>query len=268
MLTRSFCCFRGISVAAERRLWRGGCLCWAHLPQTGRLLSPRKAADLAAQLPVLKNAIEGGVADVFLSRLPIGHRLRVWPHFVAGTTFLDVETTGLGPRDELTVVGLWRDGVMETFVRGRNLDELLRTWRQTTLLVTFNGTRFDWPVLARKFGLSVMPPHIDLMDEARAFGYAGGLKAIERKLGIERVPDEDFDGEQAAQLWRDYSELDDDASLTRLLSYNARDVLSLIVLARRILRHSIEGYPGPTMSIPALSSTPTSNRYSSISSVH
>ena len=252
MLTRSLCCFRGISSGAERKLWRMGCLAWDHLPRAGRALSSRKAADLAAQLPALRAALDGGVADVFLRRLPVGHRLRVWPDFALGTTFLDVETTGLSPQDELTVIGVYRDGRQQTFVRGRNLADFLRIWRQTSVLVTFNGARFDWPVLARAFGLTVLPPHIDLMAEARAFGYAGGLKAIERALGVHREVDETGDGELAVHLWREFAGDGNEASLDRLLRYNAQDVRSLVILACELLRRSIDGYPGPKLAVPRL----------------
>lgn len=252
MLTHSLCCFRGISAEAERRLWREGCLAWDQLPRAGHALSSRKAADVAAQLPGLRAALDGGVADFFLRRLPVGHRLRVWPDFVSGTTFLDVETTGLEPRDELTVIGVYRDGCQQTFVLGRNLPDFLRIWRQTTVLVTFNGTRFDWPVLARTFGLVSLPPHIDLLAEARAFGYAGGLKAIERALGVRRSEGEAGDGELAVSLWRQFVNNGSEASLCHLLRYNGQDVRSLVVLAREVLRRSMDPYPGPRLVIPNL----------------
>lgn len=252
MLTRSLCCFRGISAGAERKLWRAGCLAWDYLPRAGHALSSRKAADLAAQLPVLRAALDGGVADVFLRRLPVGHRLRAWPDFACGTTFLDVETTGLGPRDDLTVIGVYRDGCQQTFVRDRNLADFLRIWRQTSVLVTFNGARFDWPVLARTFGLTSMPPHIDLLAEARAFGYAGGLKAVERALGVRRSAGETGDGELAVRLWRQFADNGSEASLSHLLRYNAQDVRSLVVLARELLRRSMDSYPGPRLAVPPL----------------
>ncbi|MCX6543014.1 MAG: ribonuclease H-like domain-containing protein [Acidobacteria bacterium] len=253
MLTCSLCCFRGISTGAERKLWRAGCLGWDCLPWAGQVLSPRKAADLAAQLPVLRAALDGGVADVFLQRLPVGHRLRVWPDFASGTTFLDVETTGLALRDELTVIGAYRDGCLRTFVRGRNLEDFLRIWRQTSVLVSFNGARFDWPILARAFGLTSLPPHIDLLVEARAFGYAGGLKAIERAIGIRRSSDETGDGERAVHLWRQFEDEGNEASLRHLLRYNSQDVRSLVVLARELLRRSMDSYPGPRPAVPPLS---------------
>ena len=252
MLTHSLCCFRGISAEAERRLWRRGCLAWDQLPRAGHALSSRKGADVVAQLPLLRAALDGGVADLFLGRLPLGHRLRVWPNFACGTTFLDVETTGLGPQDELTVIGVYRDGCQQTFVRGRNPADFLRIWRQTSVLVTFNGARFDWPVLARAFGLASLPPHIDLLAEARAFGYAGGLKAIERALGVRRREGEAGDGELAVSLWRQFANNGSEASLSHLLRYNAQDVRSLVVLAREVLRRSMDPYPGPRLAVPSL----------------
>jgi hypothetical protein len=252
VLTRSLCCFRGISVGAERKLWRSGFLTWDHLPRAGQVLSSRKAADLAGQLPELRAALDGGVADVFLRRLPVGHRVRVLPDFAQGTTFLDVETTGLGPRDDLTVIGVYRDGRQHSFVRGRNLTEFLRIWRQTSVLVTFNGVRFDWPVLARAFGLTCAPPHIDLLVEARAFGYVGGLKSMERAIGVRRATDETGDGEEAVRLWREFVDQGSEASLDRLLRYNTRDVQSMLVLAGDLLRRSMEQYPGPRFAVSLL----------------
>ncbi len=251
MLTRSLCCFRGVSVAAERKLWRAGCLTWDYLPQTRRALSPRKAADLAAQMPELRAALEGRVADYFLKRLPIGHRLRVWPDFADGMAFLDVETTGLGPRDELTVIGMYQAGRMLSFARGRNLCEFLGVLRNIDVLVTFNGTRFDLPMLARTFDITCLPPHIDLMHEARAYGYMGGLKSIERSLGIRRTATEEGDGEMAVRLWRNHVDKIDNSSFERLLQYNARDVRSLVVLSNKIFRQSFADYPGPLPAIPS-----------------
>jgi uncharacterized protein YprB with RNaseH-like and TPR domain len=190
------------------------------------------------------------VADYFLKRLPTGCRLRVWPEFSEGVAFLDVETTGLGVHDELTVVGIWQAGKMRQFVRGRDLRELLKVWRKIEVMVTFNGTRFDLPVLARAFGLTCLPPHIDLLQEARVYGHAGGLKTVERSLGIPRLPEEEGDGEVAVGLWRRHAEEGDVESLSRLLRYNAGDVFSLIELARVIWKRSFDGYPGPLPVFP------------------
>ncbi len=205
---------------------------------------------MAAQLPELRAALSGRVADYFLRRLAPGHRLRVWPDLEDGVAFLDVETTGLGPRDEVTVIGLWQAGHRRSFVRGRDLHGFLEVWRKVEVLVTFNGTGFDLPALARTFHLACLPPHIDLMHEARVYGHAGGLKSIEHSLGIRRAADEEGDGELAVHLWRSYMDEGDQTSLDRLLRYNARDVLSSVLLAREILKRSWDGYPGPRPALP------------------
>jgi hypothetical protein len=252
VLTRSFCCLEGLSPEAERRLWRTGCLAWDHLPLLAhRLFSARRTAALLAQLPLLRAALDGRAADFFLTRLPPGHRARVWPAFAAGTAFLDLETAGLGSRDPVTVAGMLLDGRLHQFVRGRNLEDFLRLWRRVEVLVTFNGAAFDVPRLLRCFGLTTVPPHIDLMTEGRPWGQTGTLKTIERRLGMERLPDEEGDGEQAAELWRRYAGRGDNEALARLLRYNARDVRSLPRLAENIWRRSLEGCPQPPPSWPA-----------------
>lgn len=252
MLTRSLCCFRGISPEAERRLWQAGCLSWDCLPRIGGAVSVRKAIRLAEQLPELREALAGRVADYFLARLPPGYRLRVAPEFEAGLAFLDIETTGLSPASDVTVIGLWQSGHMTQFVRGRNLHDFLAVWRRIEVVVTFNGIRFDLPFLMRQFGLRCAPPHIDLQQEARIYGFSGGLKAIEKPLGIVRTPDEEGDGAAAVDLWRKYSDRNDEASLAQLLRYNERDVRSLAVLSKALLKRSFDNFPGPTFSFSTL----------------
>jgi hypothetical protein len=246
MLSHTFCCFRGLSPDAERRLWREGCLTWDHLPRLAhRLVSARKVPVLLAQLPLLRAALDGRVADVFLKRLPTGHRARLWPEFGRGMGFLDVETTGLERCDEITVIGLHVGGVLHQFVRGRNLEDFVRVWRQVETLVTFNGAAFDLPRVTRAFGLTTTPPHLDLRAESRAHGLVGGLKEIERNLGIVREEIETGGGALAAEWWTRHAQQGDAEALDRLLRYNARDTLSLLSLTEHLWQRSMEGYPEP-----------------------
>ena len=66
--------------------------------------------------------------------------------------------------------------------------------------------------------------HIDLRFALRRLGYRGGLKSIERQLGIRR-PDEvaGIDGFEAVRLWYRYLRGDGKA-LDTLVSYNRQDV--------------------------------------------
>ncbi len=245
MLLNSFCCFDGISPDAERMLWRNGFINWRQLAVVAPPLSSRKCQHLREQIPEMEAALEGRLVDYFLQRLPIGYRLRLWPFFAEQTAFLDLESTGLDLASEVTVVGLHFQGKLTQMIKERDLDRLLDSWGQIKLLITFNGERFDIPLLKRRFGLEFVPSHIDLWKEAKVHGYAGGLKQIEQQMGISRLS-KGIDGRTACELWVNRNR---DGCLQRLLEYNRDDVLNLRRMARIILQRSLEGL---TLQVPAL----------------
>lgn len=241
MLTRSFCCFDGITPDAERMLWRAGFIDWRHLSSARPPLSAGKIDRMTKQLAELYAARDGDLIDYFIQHLPPGYRLRAWPNFARDAAFLDIETTGLEASAEISVIGLFFQGQWFQFVQGRDLYRFLSVWRRIGLVITFNGLRFDVPMLCRRFGIKNGPPHIDLMHEARIFGYTGGLKQIERRLGISRS-NPNIDGNIAVLLWRNYCERRDETSLQALLDYNREDVMNLRRIAHSILKKSCEGY--------------------------
>jgi len=175
--------------------------------------------------------------------------------------FLDVETSGLARCDEITVVGLHVEGKLHQFVAGRNIEEFLRVWRRVEVLVTFNGMAFDLPRILRAFGLTSVPPHLDLRSEAQAHGLVGGLKQIEKTMGFVREDFEDGNGSLASEWWAQYVQHHDADALDRLLRYNARDTLALIDLIEHLWHRSMEGFPSPlvrpaqTTAVVAASST-------------
>ncbi len=246
MLTRSFCCFKGLSVEAEAKLWHRGCLSWRHLYRDARhVLSPAKCAAVIDQLSLFETALVARSADFFVGRLPAGHRLRVFPNFSRDAAFLDIETTGLSRQSVVTVIGLLQNGEMQTFVRGRNLRDFIRVWQGMSVVLTFNGACFDLPFLMREFGLSCRPAHIDLKNEAKCWGLRGGLKEIERKLGYQRSESESGNGEKAVELWEKYGATGEEAYLHKLIAYNTCDVRSLELLARHVWKLSCQNYPAP-----------------------
>lgn len=237
MLLNSFCCFDGISSDAERMLWRNGFVNWRQLTVADPPLSKQKCKHLRDQIPEMEAALEGRLVDYFLQRLPVGYRLRLWPWFAEQTAFLDLESTGLNISSEITVVGFYFHGKLTQLIKMRDLHRLLASWGQIQLLITFNGERFDIPMLKRHFKLTYVPPHIDLLEEAKVYGYAGGLKKVEQQIGIPRSS-KGIDGSTACELW---VERNRHGCLQRLLAYNREDVLNLRRMARVILQRSLEG---------------------------
>jgi len=67
------------------------------------------------------------------------------------------------------------------------------------------------------------------MYPCKRIGLSGGLKPIEKEIGIERDRP-DLSGRDAVRLWREYERGDDDA-LDTLVSYNREDTKNLRTLA-------------------------------------
>jgi uncharacterized protein YprB with RNaseH-like and TPR domain len=157
--------------------------------------------------------------------------------------YLDIETTGLSQQtDELTVVGVFTvDGATSTLTQlvGDEITvaRLLDTFQGVTALYTFNGSRFDVPFIRRRLGVDLAKGlrHQDLMYDCWDRGLYGGLKAVERVLGLRRkLPN--MNGLDAVRLWRRYRAANDKEALDRLLEYNKEDILNLKTL--RALLHA------------------------------
>jgi uncharacterized protein YprB with RNaseH-like and TPR domain len=101
------------------------------------------------------------------------------------------------------------------------------------LIVTYNGRAFDLPMINYRFPEARLDSvgHIDLRFVFAELGYKGGLKGIEKALGIVRPEGiAGMDGYAAVICWRRY--LKGRAKhLEMLLRYNAEDVKSLKPLA-------------------------------------
>ena len=131
----------------------------------------------------------------------------------------------------VTVIGLYDGTRVRTYVAGDNMACFCEDLSEFPLIVTFNGASFDLPFLCRRF--AEMPRdflHVDLRWVLRRLGQTGGLKQIERRLGLSRAGDlADLSGEDAVRLWREYA-AGDERALELLVRYNAADVENLEVL--------------------------------------
>jgi len=168
-------------------------------------------------------------AAYFSARLPPGEMWRIFTAFKQKAVYLDIETSGgWQGTDDITVIGIYDGANVQTFVQGINLNDFEIAIANYDLVITFNGTAFDLPFIQSQFpGISLPPAHIDLRFLLKKVGYAGGLKKIEKELGIVRESSIDgMDGYDAVRLWQAY-QWGDDAALETLIRYNRADIVHL-----------------------------------------
>jgi uncharacterized protein YprB with RNaseH-like and TPR domain len=162
--------------------------------------------------------------------LPSREAWRLAREFPGRTLFLDIETTGLSfSGDSVTCVGVSDGTATQAFVRGRDLARFPDALDGVELLVTYNGSSFDLPVLRSAFpGVDFDRfHHIDLRFPLRRLGITGGLKGAERQLGIDRSGAlEGVDGFMAVLLWREHR-AGSATALDTLLRYCLEDVVNL-----------------------------------------
>ncbi|UCD08704.1 MAG: ribonuclease H-like domain-containing protein [Dehalococcoidales bacterium] len=151
--------------------------------------------------------------------------------------FIDIETTGLSPREsEITVIGFYICSGMESrsvqlVGRAITRSEVLATLEGVDTIYTYNGARFDLPFIYQHLGINLaeMYDHCDLMFQCWRNNLKGGLKGVEKQLGISRES-EGVSGIEAVWLWDRYLHTGDLEALDTLLRYNLEDVVNLKTL--------------------------------------
>jgi hypothetical protein len=228
LLEHTFIHITGIGPKTEQYLWRQGILTWTDfLDHEKPILSPNRDAVIRRELEIsIKKRKE---LLFFANRLPPSDLWRVFESFKEDAVFLDIETSGgYQGLDEITLIGLFDGRKVQTFVNGRNLDDFEQAIASYSLVITFNGSCFDLPYLRRWFRhISLPPAHIDLRFLLKKLGLRGGLKAIEKQVGLSRDPMvEGMNGFDAVLLWKAY-QWGDQTALERLILYNTMDIVQL-----------------------------------------
>jgi uncharacterized protein len=235
VLESTFLHIPGIGAETERSLWNQGCGCWSDLTAGIDDFSCGQACrDIVREhLDLSANALEALEPRYFRSRLGTKESWRAFPDFRRRCVYLDIETDGGRSGSSVTVVGVFDGSEYRCFLNGRDLHEFPEYIGDQAMIVTFFGNGFDLPMLQKRFPeLRFGQIHIDLCPTLRRLGYRGGLKRIEKQLGIARSDDTDgLDGLDAIRLWRRYRALGDENSLETLVSYNREDVVNLERLA-------------------------------------
>lgn len=150
--------------------------------------------------------------------------------------FLDIETEGLSKeRNGITLIGIYKERRYLPFVRDMNLEKVLAHLFTTPIWITFGGENFDIPFIKKAFEGRVYPRvHIDLYHFTGLVGLKGGLKKIEKALGLTRET-EGMNGYDAVKLWQKWKEERDKASLRKLILYNREDVVNLKIILEYVI---------------------------------
>ncbi len=231
----SYIAVDGVGEVTERRLWEAGATDWDRFSRDLNPVGPTTADRIETFIDEARDRLADDDVPYFDREFPSGERWRLYESFADRACFFDIETTGLDQqRDRVTTVSLHEAGETTTLVRGDDLtaDRLRAELGEADLLVTFNGKRFDVPFLEESFDVSLDRPHLDLMYTCRKLDLTGGLKPIEREVGIERELPE-ISGRDAVRLWREH-ESGRDGSLETLIEYNREDARNLETLADRV----------------------------------
>lgn len=148
--------------------------------------------------------------------------------------YLDIETSFEGA---ITVVGLYATdrGLIQLVDPHISDVTVWQALESVETICTYNGSRFDLPVIRRRLGLDLraaFQTH-DLMYTCWRHGLFGGLKRVEEQLRIPRRS-KGIDGMEAMRLWSQYENEADNTALQSLLMYNGEDVLNLPVLEAQL----------------------------------
>lgn len=235
MLRQTFLHIPGIGPETEASLWKQGCNSWTHLLENFDRFSVGTADRESVRKLVLSSirSLETGHHQFFGQVLGLREAWRAFPDFRHSAVYLDIETDGGQSGQSVTMVGLYDGSEFKCLVKGQDLENFRDEISKYSMIVTFFGSGFDLPILQKRFPDIVFDQiHLDLCPTLRRVGLRGGLKKIEKELGIARGEETDgLNGYDAVLLWRQFERNADDGALERLIAYNREDVVNLERLA-------------------------------------
>lgn len=155
--------------------------------------------------------------------------------------YIDIETTGLSRSEhDITVVGIaieteQKPEVVQLVGNQINDVAVKQALDGVDEIYSYNGNRFDLEFINLKLRTDLRREfkHTDLMYNCLKQGLKGGLKNVEKLLGIDRKL-KDINGYMAVVLWKQYINRNDQLALDTLLEYNREDIVNLIELRKKL----------------------------------
>ena len=235
MIHNSYIFLDGISLSTEQKIWNQDIKSWDDfIKKEIPGISSLRKSFYNVQIKKAKQSLHSGEVSFFANNLPKSQHWRLYSHFKDEAVFLDIETDPY----EITAITLYDGEETKTMIRDINLDfkQLKQILSQYKLIITFNGSCFDLPVLEKHYS-NIIPniPHFDLRFGCSQVGLKGGLKSIEKQLNIKRSKElNNVYGEDAVLLWKLWQRSKNTDYLDLLVKYNQEDTINLKPLADKI----------------------------------
>ena len=250
MIEHTFQILPSVGAKKEMGLWESGIRTWDDFlgSECGGCLKPALKEKGDPILLQAEELLDDGESRLLADMIPKAEHWRMFDHFRDESAYLDIETDGLSRDALVTVVTVHRKSGTYTLTEGIDLssETLAEALDGVKMLVTYNGSCFDVPVLRNSFPeVDLDMPQYDLRFASRKVGYSGGLKPLEIELGITRADEiEGVDGAMAVRLWKQWVRHDDQDALDILSEYNRADTVNLEVIADIIYRKLVTEHAG------------------------
>ena len=153
--------------------------------------------------------------------------------------YLDIETNWDG---DITVIGFYHEatGLVQLIAPEITQEKFQDSLPESaSRIVTYNGNCFDLRVIKHQLAVNLreMYESCDLRWICQGVGITGGLKGVERRLGISRET-EGINGKDALILWENHLRGNRE-DLNLLLKYNREDVMNLIGIEKRLKERKV-----------------------------
>ncbi len=242
MIRSSFAFLEKVGDKLEQNLWQQGIHTWDHFLNCRYVkgISRHRKLYYDRQIMDAKKALYNFDSSYFASILPSSEMWRLYDFFKEDTVFFDIETSGLSDRADVTLFGLFDGYETKALIRNIswNIDALREEFKKYKMIVTYNGTSFDLPFVKKRYP-DLIPeniPHFDLRFACNRIGLKGGLKVVEKDLGIKRRElVGDMTGGDALTLWRMYKATGDEHYINLLVEYNEEDIINLKTIANIVV---------------------------------
>ncbi len=245
MIANTFQHIPGIGKKTEENLWYSGIKDWNCFKDNPELdINKGKNKIIRQHIDESEMEIRNNNPYYFSERLPSNLSWRIFSEFRDTAVYLDIETDGLDFHfGTITTIAMYDGKNIFHYVNGKNLDDFTRDIQKYQMIISYNGKTFDIPFIEKYFNINIELAHIDLRYVLGSLGFKGGLKACEKKLGIDRGDLKGVDGYFAVLLWDEYKKTGNPNALETLLAYNIEDVVNLEVLMIKAFNLKLEQTP-------------------------